>query len=89
MQTVVINQIDASEFRKAIAEETRLQILTTYASVNVSTQTVCEIWGISSHTLTRYVKRGIIEVAGKDGAFNMFSLADVLLGNPKYKRFQQ
>jgi hypothetical protein len=88
MQATPLYQIYADEFKTALADISREQLLKQYAAVKVSTQTVCEIWGVTPQTLTRYVNEGIIKVAGKNGRFNMFSLADVLSQNPKYKHIQ-
>lgn len=86
-----VYEIDRDELRVALSDAleklTREQILDKFSMCEVTSSTVCDIWGIARQTLTTYVNAGIVTPINKGSSKYLFNLADILaLPNPKRRR---
>lgn len=86
-----VYEIDRDELKVALSDAllklTEEQILDKFSMCQVHSSTVCDIWGITSQTLSSYVNAGIVVPINKGSSKYLFNLADILaMPNPKRRR---
>ncbi len=86
-----VYEIDRNDLRAALSDAletlTREQILDKFSMCEVTSATVCDIWGIARQTLTTYINAGIVKPINRGSSKYRFNLADILaMPNPKRRR---
>ncbi|MEI6696010.1 MAG: hypothetical protein WCO13_08075 [Bacteroidota bacterium] len=93
MKTIEVYQLEKDDFlsalKKITAEFAVINFIAKFSGNDVSSDFLCELWGIDKSTLSFYIKKEIVTPRNPGSSKYRFDRKTIFeMPHPRYKRFQ-